>query len=66
MTGAAIRGIRNPFRSRTRGVVVERVVKKGNDHVFLPGLKGSQVAIAYVNDKGTRVAKTIEVKSAKP
>ena len=25
-------------------------IKKGNDHLFLPGLKGSQVAIAYVND----------------
>lgn len=41
-------------------------IKKGSDHVFLPGLKGSQVAIAYVNDKGARVAKSIEVKSAKP
>lgn len=41
-------------------------IKKGNDHVFLPGLKGSQVAIAYVNDKGARVAKSIEVRSAKP
>ncbi len=41
-------------------------IKKGSDHVFLPGLKGSQVAIAYVNDKGGRVAKAIEVKPAKP
>ncbi len=41
-------------------------IKKGNDHMFLPGLKGSQVSIAYVNDKGTRVAKSIQVKSAKP
>lgn len=41
-------------------------IKKGNDHLFLPGLKGSQVEIAYVNDKGTRVAKSIEVKSPKP
>jgi hypothetical protein len=40
-------------------------IKKGNDHVFLPGLKGSQVAIAYVNDKGARIAKSIEVRSAK-
>ncbi len=41
-------------------------IKKGNDHIFLPGLKGNQVAIAYVNDKGARVAKSIEVKSARP
>jgi len=41
-------------------------IKKGNDHMFLPGLKGSQVAIAYVNDKGARVAKSIEVRPAKP
>lgn len=41
-------------------------IKKGSDHVFLPGLKGSQVAIAYANEKGQRVAKAIEVRSAKP
>jgi hypothetical protein len=41
-------------------------IKKGNDHLFLPGLKGNQVAIAYSSDKGTRVARSIEVKSAKP
>jgi hypothetical protein len=40
-------------------------IKKGNDHMFLPGLKGSRVTIAYVNDKGARVAKSIEVRSAK-
>ncbi len=33
--------------------------------MFLPGLKGSQVTIAYVNDKGARVAKSIEVKTGK-
>lgn len=41
-------------------------IKKGNDHLFLPGLKGSQVAITYVDDKGARVAKSIEVRPAKP
>jgi ribulose 1,5-bisphosphate synthetase/thiazole synthase len=41
-------------------------IKKGNDPVFLPGLKGSQVAIAYTSDKGQRMATSIEVKSAKP
>ncbi len=40
-------------------------IKKGNNHVLLPGLKGSQVTIAYVNDKGARVATSIEVKLAK-
>ncbi len=32
-------------------------IKKRNDHVFLPGLKGSEVAIAYVNDQGAKVEK---------
>jgi hypothetical protein len=41
-------------------------IKKGDGHLFLPGLRGSPVAIGYVNDKGERVAKSIEVKSAKP
>ncbi len=41
-------------------------IKKGNDHVFLPGLKGSQVAIAYVDDRGAKVAKSIDVKAPKP
>ncbi len=42
------------------------LIKKGDGHVFLPDLKGSQVAIAYVNDNGARVAKVIEVRPAKP
>ncbi len=41
-------------------------IKKGDDHLFLPGLKGSRVVIAYVTEKGERVAKSIEVKAAKP
>jgi hypothetical protein len=41
-------------------------IKKGDGHLFLPGLKGSQVRIAYVSDKGERVAKSIDVKSPKP
>ncbi len=41
-------------------------IKKGNDHVFLPGLKGTQVAIVYVSGKDERVAKSIEVKLTKP
>jgi hypothetical protein len=41
-------------------------IKKGSDHVFLPGLKGSRVGIAYVSEKGERIATSIEVTSAKP
>lgn len=41
-------------------------IKKGTDYLFLPGLKGTQVAISYATDEGERVAKSIEVKSAKP
>jgi hypothetical protein len=38
-------------------------IKQGNDHLFLPGLKGRLVAVTYVEDKGEKVAKSIEVKS---
>ncbi len=41
-------------------------IKKGNDHVFLPGLKGSTVVVSYVEDKGQKIAKAIDVKTAKP
>jgi hypothetical protein len=41
-------------------------IKKGNDHLFLPGLKGNHVAITYVDDKGARIAKSIDVRPAKP
>jgi len=52
VTDAAIRGLRNPFRS--------------DSLLFLPGTKGRLVAITYVEDKGEKVAKSIEVKSAQP
>ena len=39
-------------------------IRKGSDHLFLPGLKGSVVAVTYAEDKGEKVAKAIEVKSA--
>jgi hypothetical protein len=42
------------------------VIKHGDGHLFLPGTKGRVVAIAYVENKGEKVAKSIEVKSAKP
>jgi len=41
-------------------------IKQGEGHLFLPGTKGRAVAITYVENKGEKVAKSIEVKSAKP
>jgi len=41
-------------------------IKKGPDHLFLPGVKGQPVAISYVTEKGERVARSIEVKTGKP
>lgn len=41
-------------------------IKQGDGHLFLPGTKGRVVAITYVENKGEKVAKSIEVKSAKP
>lgn len=41
-------------------------IKHGNDHLFLPGLKGRLVAVTYVEDKGEKVAKAIEVKAPRP
>ena len=42
------------------------VIKHGDGYLFLPGTKGRLVAITYVEDKGEKVAKSVEVKSAKP
>lgn len=41
-------------------------IKRGNDHVFLPALKGRVVAVTYVEDTGEKVARSIEVKALKP
>lgn len=41
-------------------------IKKGSDHLFLPGLKGQSVAISFTTEKGERVAKSIEVKTDRP
>lgn len=38
-------------------------ITKGTDHLFLPGLKGSLVTVTYVEEKGEKVAKAIEVKT---
>ena len=42
------------------------VIKQGDGYLFLPGTKGRVVAITYVEDKGEKVAKSVEVKAAKP
>lgn len=42
------------------------VIKHGDGYLFLPGTKGRLVAITYVEDKGEKVAKSVEVKAAKP
>jgi len=42
------------------------LIKHGDGHLFLPGTKGRVVAITYVEDKGEKVAKSIEVKAPKP
>lgn len=42
------------------------VIRHGDGHLFLPGTKGRVVAITYVEEKGEKVAKSVEVKPAKP
>ncbi len=42
------------------------VLKHGDGHLFLPGTMGRSVAITYVEDKGEKIAKSVEVKAAKP
>ena len=41
-------------------------IRQGNEHLFLPGVKGRLVAITYVEEKGEKVAQSIEVKTPKP
>ncbi len=41
-------------------------IKQGDGYLLLPGTKGRVVAVTYVENKGEKVAKSIEVKSAKP
>ncbi len=41
-------------------------IKRGDGHLFLPGTKGRVVAVTYVEDKGEKIAKSIEVKAATP
>ena len=42
------------------------VLKHGDGHLFLPGTMGRTVAVTYVEDKGEKIAKSVEVKAAKP
>lgn len=37
------------------------LIKKGEEVVYLPSLRGNVVAVAYVREKGEAVAKSIEV-----
>jgi len=58
-------------KSATPGQVTIKIqkgtaIKHGDGYLFLPGTKGRVVAITYVEDKGEKVAKSVEVKSAKP
>jgi len=51
------------------GPVTIKVVKgtqitQGGKHLLLPGTNGRQVAITYVEDRGEKVAKSIEVRDA--
>jgi hypothetical protein len=57
--------------SGTAGQVTIKVpkgtqIKHGSEHLFLPGLKGRLVAVTYVEDKGEKVATSIDVKAPKP
>lgn len=40
-------------------------IKKGNDHLFLPGIKGQVVTVSYNEDKGEKIARSIDVKGVK-
>jgi hypothetical protein len=42
------------------------VIKHGDGHLFLPGTHGRVVAITYVEDKGEKIAKSVDVRPAKP
>lgn len=41
-------------------------IKKGAEHVYLPTLNGKEVRIVHGMEKGEKVAKSIEVRPAKP
>lgn len=41
-------------------------IKHGEGHLLLPGTRGRAVAVTYVENKGEMIAKSIEVKAAKP
>jgi hypothetical protein len=58
-------------KGATSGPVTIKVVKgtmitQGGKHLFLPGTNGRLVVITYVEDKGEKVAKSIQVKDGKP
>lgn len=42
------------------------VLKHGDGHLFLPGIQGRVVTVTYVEDKGEKIAKSVDVRPAKP
>ena len=40
-------------------------IKKGNEYLYLPALRGKLVAVSYATDKGEKLAKSIEVLETK-
>lgn len=48
-------------------VLLGTQIKKGEEYVYLPTLRGNRVSIAHATEKGEKVAKTIDVvETAKP
>lgn len=39
------------------------VLKHGDGHLFLPGTMGRNVAVTYVEEKGEKIAKSVEVRT---
>lgn len=46
-------------------VVKGTMITRGGKHLFLPGTNGRLVVITYVEERGEKIAKSIEVKEAK-
>lgn len=42
-------------------VIADTIIKKGRDVLFLPATQGNSVVVTYTNQKGQKVAKSINV-----
>lgn len=42
------------------------MIKRGNEVVYLPTLRGKVVAVTHVTERGKKIARSIEVAAAKP